>query len=132
MTSRDIYLLFSEHGRIIDNIDHRSHYFRLVKKETGDFALLVEHGGGREEILGWFLRKLIIPLNSLDSDNRYRLLYAVFQSNKEGKLDGRDRAASVYRHAFIEGRLKKRKMPRSSEVKVWIESRPLQYTNETK
>ena len=47
-------VLFSEHGRIIGNVDRRSHWFKLVKAQYGPMALLVKHGGGEEPIPPFF------------------------------------------------------------------------------
>jgi hypothetical protein len=117
-------ILFSEHGRIVENVDHRSHYFRLVQRETFQFILMVKHGGGQEEIDNYSIRKLVTPLKALDSDARYLLMYAVHSAWREGQIIGRNKTAETYRAAFIEGRLKKRKMPNRNTVKVWIEPRP--------
>ena len=40
-------VIFSEHGRIINNVCHRSFWFMLVKGKY-HVALLVKHGGGQE------------------------------------------------------------------------------------
>lgn len=119
-------ILFSECGRVLSggsnyDVDYRSHYFRLVKEEYGSIALLVKHGAGQERISEHLLRKIIPGLNALDSDNHYLLLYAVYQSHREGKKAGTDETTQRYRKAFVEGRLKKRKMPGRDAFKVWIE-----------
>jgi hypothetical protein len=118
-------ILFSECGRVLNNIDYRSHYFRLIKGEYGDVVLLVKHGGGQERIREHLLRKIVKTLELLDSDNRYMTLYAVFQAYREGKKHGEEVTAMKYREAFVSGRLKKRKVRNSSSVKVWIKARPI-------
>lgn len=114
-------ILYSECGRIVDNVDHRSHYFRLVKREDGSFSLIVKHGGGQEEISGWFLRKILGAMAALSPDARYLLMYSIFQANRDGKNEGRDKTVAIYRNSFVEGRLKKRKVRNSTAYKVWIE-----------
>lgn len=116
-------ILFSECGRVLNKVCYRSHYFRIVKSEYGSISLLVKHGGGQERITEWLLSKILAALEILDSDNRYLLMYAVYQSWREGKREGVEKTSTHYRQAFVEGRLRKRKLPKLSAVKVWIEDR---------
>jgi hypothetical protein len=112
-------LLFSEPGRVLDNVCYRSHYFRLVRSECGDNVLLVKHGGGQERIRQWALRKSVNGLRVLDSDARYLMLYALYQMHSAGNTEGSERTREIYRRAFVDGRLRKRKC--KAGVKVWIE-----------
>jgi hypothetical protein len=113
--------LFSEHGRILDNVCYRSHWFVLVKAEYGGFFLLVKHGAGEERISLGFSKKYQTMMQQMDSDTRYYMMHALMQAWHDGEKKGRNEATAVYRTAFAEGRLKKRKLPNQSKIKVWIE-----------
>jgi len=112
-------LLFSECGRILNDIDYRAHYFRLVRGESGYISLLVEHGGGSERITEFCFRKILSGLELLDSDNRYLMIHGIYQAYSEGTRKAQKATADIYRAAFIQGRLKKRKVKEG--IKVWIE-----------
>lgn len=114
-------LLFSECGRILDKVDYRSHYFRVVKGEYAPIALLVKHGGGQERIEDHFLRRILPSLKLLDSDNRYLLMYTVYQAFTEGRREGAKQTTAHFQLAFVEGRLKKRKC--KTTTKIWIEAK---------
>ena len=113
--------MFSECGRILENIDYRSHWFVLCKQQFGGYALLVQHGGGEETIPLGYSRRYQHMFSSLDSDTRYLMFNALMQAYHDGDKAGREKTAKAYRNAFVEGRLKKRKMPNQDQVKVWIE-----------
>jgi hypothetical protein len=86
------------------------------------YKLRVRHGAGEETVdLGGKWRGLIPALELLDSDNRYRVLYAIFDAASKARRIGAEATAAQYRAAFVDGRLRKRKMPRQAAVKVWIE-----------
>ncbi len=122
-------LIYDEPGRIVywtdeklpgQGVDCRSHWFRIVR-QYGSYCLLVRHGAGDERVKlgGWGnFRAMFEPLSS---DARYSLMHQMMNIHREAKMQGAERTAAHYRQAFIEGRLKKRKMPRQSGVKVWIE-----------
>lgn len=105
LTDRDV-LLFDEPGRC-GGMDSHSHHYRLVS-DIG-LHLLVKHGGGQERI------RVSLPrgfsFEGPDSNTRYWMLNAIFHASSDGK-------------AFVEDRLKKRKLPSQGTVKVWIEPRP--------
>ena len=114
--------IFSEHGRILDKVDYRSHWFVLSKKQYGGYHLLVKHGGGEEGIPLGYSKRYEIMMESLESDTRYYLMHALMEAFHNGKTKGRDESTTLYRNAFVDGRLKKRKLPSKNEVRVWIES----------
>jgi len=118
----DDTLLYSEHGRVLNNVCYRSHWFKLVKAQYGPTALLVKHGGGEERIENYNLDLLLPALEKVESDNRYRLLYAVYRTHIEAKRKSADETAQTYRKAFVEGRLRSRKLPAQGKIKIWIES----------
>ena len=113
-------ILFSEHGRVLNNVCYRAFYFSLVKDQYGGHALCVSHGAGEERINGHHFRLAVAAMKNLDSDNRFRLMFALFDQHRESKRAGRNEAITTYQNAFVEGRLKKRKLPKQNRVKVWI------------
>lgn len=117
---KDDALIFSECGRVLDNVDYRSHWFVLTKCHSFYF-LLVKHGGGEERLqIGWSDR-LAQALAAVDSDNRYLLMHTMHKINSSAKQYAWDNANATYKKAFAEGRLKKRKVRGQAAVKVWIE-----------
>lgn len=125
--AEDDTIVFDEPGRIIRrkpegnyDVDCRSHWFRLVKNFGGWF-LLVRHGAGDERIrLGYRMDDTLLEL--LPSDARYRLLWQIMETYHDGVAHGTSATESQYRLAFVDGRLKKRKV--KDGFKVWIEPEP--------
>ncbi len=114
-------LIFSEHGRVLDNTCYRSHWFCVVKAQHGGYFLLVKHGGGEERFqIGWSNR-IASALVPLDSDSRYLLLYTLYHAHSTAKREARENTSATYNKAFVDGRLKKRKFPARGITKVWIE-----------
>ncbi len=60
---------------------------------------------------------------SLPSDEAYLLMHHLFDINYNAKKAAHDATAYEYREAFVDGRLKKRKLPARGVVKVWIEDK---------
>lgn len=116
LTDGDV-LVFDEPGRC-GGLDSHCHHYRLVK-HYGSTELLVKHGGGEERF------RVSLPrgfsLESLDSNALYWILNAIFHAHSEGKSEGKESTGILYRTAFVDGRLKKRKLPAQGKVKVWIE-----------
>lgn len=112
-------IVFSEYGRVLNNIDYRSHWFLLVQELYGGHALIVKHGGGQERWSDFMLGKSIHALTTLSSDDRYLMLYTLYDAHKLGFKQGQGKASQEYKEAFVEGRLKKRKQ-QSGGIKVWI------------
>lgn len=119
----DEIMLRSEHGRITHNVDYRSHWFILVKSGHHSYVVVVKHGGGEERVQlprvnGDVVAKIIC---SLDSDEAYLLMHKLYDIHKDAANEARDKTAQKYKSAFVEGRLKKRKLPAQGVTKVWIE-----------
>lgn len=109
-------LLFDEPGRC-GGIDSHSHHYRVVK--NCGFFLLFRHGGGEGRIR--LSNPRALNFEAMDSNTRYWIMNAIFHAQNDARREGLSEASQEYRQAFAEGRLKKRKMPKSSGVKVWIE-----------
>lgn len=120
-------LIYDEHGRIVywteerkpgGGVDARSHWFRIVRR-YGGYYLLVRHGAGDERIDlgGWGnFRDMFDPLSP---DARYSLMHKMLNIHHEAQQRARADIHALYRTAFAQGRLKKRKV--RDGVKVWIE-----------
>lgn len=122
-------MVFDEPGRVFPKgtisehygLDCASHHFR-VSREHGAYTLHVRHGGGDES---WPMKgadKLIIEgLRAMTSDQRFRLLWCIMDANKDSRRTGACDTANRYAKAFVDGKLKKRKVRNTNEYKVWIE-----------
>lgn len=120
-------VIYDEPGRVLPSflkdtlVTYQAYYILVVKQEFGGYALYIKHGGGQEKIKLSHYEPAIKSLADLSSDNRYLVLYMLYRAQTEAASEAVKKTAEKYCMAFIEGRLKKRKMPRSSAVKVWIE-----------
>lgn len=109
-------IVYSECGRIVTygeterRVDCRSHYFRVVKRPFGGHDLLVKHGGGTERIE---LRDLfpVSALAAMSSDDRYKLLHALYDMHSDGRKQGLA-IAKRRQDAEIEAGTLKRHRPR--------------------
>ncbi len=115
--------VFSECGRICYNIDYRSHWFVLIQSR-GLFTLIVKHGGGEERINMPRVNFKVTAqaMIHLSSDDRYVMLHSLYDIHKQAKRDAETETAQEYRKAFVDGKLRKRKLPARGVVKVWIEA----------
>jgi len=123
MIDTDI-LLFGECGRVLGNTCYRSHYFRLVEGIHGGYFLLVKHGGGVERHHIGYSKRIVEALVPLDSDSRYFMLHTLYTMAKNARYAAELQTAAHYQTAFVQGRLKKRALPKQGKVKVWIENEP--------
>lgn len=128
-------IMYDEPGRIIyrpkelaryegEATDYRSHWYRLIKPRFGPWTLLVKHGGGTERVeLGYDYNNFPAIFDPLTSDARYLLMNQLMLTHRAGQDNERAAVANRYKAAFVEGRLKKRKYPKQSTYKVWIEDK---------
>lgn len=116
-------IIFDEPGRIANNIDFSSHYFRCTRSgHYGPLVLHVKHGGGEESVkLGYGHTGTEATLAALDSDARYLMLHQLYSVARDARTAATERTSYAYKVAFAEGRLKKRKLPRQNQTKVWVE-----------
>lgn len=119
--------IFSEPGRVIrynehTAVDYASHWFVLTKAQFGGYSLYVKHGGGEERLnLRHKMREILPGLHAMTSDQRFLLFWTLKDIDHEAAREARESEAAKYRAAFVDGRLKKRKLPARGVVKVWIE-----------
>ena len=115
-------IVFDEPGRILGHTDFSSHYFRCTRGEASSLTLRVKHGAGEQSVdLGYAYRGVEQALAKLGSDDRYRLLYALYVAHRDSAEQTRRTTVREYQIAFAEGRLKKRKLRGRNDVKVWVE-----------
>jgi len=111
-------LLYDEPGRC-GGLDSHSFHFRIVK-QFGTHYLLVRHGGGDERIrLG--SRPGIEVIAKLNSNDRYWILQQLYHVQQRQADEASQNTASKYRSAFVEGRLKKKKVRGQNAYKVTID-----------
>ena len=115
-------LLYDEPGRC-GGLDSHSYHFRLVKASDGGIYLLVRHGGGDERIRLGTSRPGLAVLANLDSNGRYWLLQMFYHAHQDGVREAEEQVAQTYRQAFVEGRLRKRKIRGTDSYKVEIKPR---------
>lgn len=127
-TDEDDTVIFSEHGRVLDKTDYRSHWFMLVKVQIGGYNLLVHHGGGQERILLGYMcffnkgyPRIIDAMKVMDTDDRYLLLHSFYDIAKDARRAERAKVTNELTSAFVDGRLKKRNIRGQSAYKVTVE-----------
>lgn len=120
-------LLFEEPGRVLPPMrgdrggtDCRSHYFLVSRGEYGPPSLRVRHGGGeRVYRLGWDER-ILDGLARMASDERFRMLWLIADAHEDSYRQGSAAASQKYERAFLEGRLRKRKVRGTDRYQVKI------------
>lgn len=120
-------ILFEEPGRIVENVDHYSHYFILSRSAYSDtiMTLSVKHGGGEESFLWHVTTSLLNALSLMSSDGRFLLFRAIIDAHHKSAETTAQKVNANWQRAAAEKRIKTRKMPGRNEVKVWIEAAPL-------
>ena len=115
-------VLYSEPGRIMRGVDYRSHCFRIVRPRFGQVTLCVKHGGGEERIpLDYHAESVCAIFNPLSSDDRYFLMRTFLELAHRVRREAIQETADLYRKAFVDGRLKKRKRPGINAYVVTLE-----------
>ena len=125
-------IIYDEPGRCGPmgvRVDHHSHHYRVVKDDAGSVHLIVQHGGGREELGGhYYAAKLARVLALLpDSDARFLALMSFDGAIAEARIEARESEAHRWRAAIADGRARKRRYPKRGHTKVWIEEGPRVY-----
>jgi hypothetical protein len=115
---------FSDNG-----VSYRSHKFEICltawkEKSIRNAFVCVRHGGGHEvwQCAGVetdTFERLIEA--KIDNETLFRVCWALIQAADDGERAGYQNAATCYKQAFVEGRLKKRRLPAKGLSKVWIE-----------
>lgn len=102
-----------------------SHSLQLATDKNGAPFILVEHGGGREvhalSYGTWGVPAAALAgLASLPERELYAVLYSIHDMITKAAAAARDQTALRYGHAFLQGRMKKRK--RRGSVSLHIET----------
>lgn len=114
-------LLYDEPGRC-GGTDCHSHHYRVIQCMSTPI-LLVQHGGGREQIRLHGGGRFLELLGTMDSTARYWLLHTLYYAFSDGKHRGTEQTAAYWRTAALEKRIKVRKIRNSSLLKVEIRSK---------
>lgn len=120
-------IVYDEHGRDYPSLSltgvtvcHCSHWFRVVSHRHGGFALLVEHGGGREQIELEHEKHAILAMACLSSDDRFHMLSLIHKMHRTAHTAGWQKADRTWRKAVAENRVTRRKMPGRELYKIGI------------
>ncbi len=117
-------------GFVENGVTYQSHTFYVDFGKPGyhsgpDCTIYVRHGGGWESLRTSHMiaTALASLLAANDTRAAFFLCWGTHETARESYKLGRFDVATQYRTAFIEGRLKKRRLPRGG-VKFWIEDAP--------
>lgn len=111
-------------------VTYESHHFwvyLLGKRTRRNVLIVVNHGGGWEVWQGDYMLADALERYGDDKQGLFKLCWYPIDTSRESALRGMEEASKGLKRAFVEGRLKKRKMPRSDRYKVWVEP-PLETT----
>lgn len=93
------------------------------EQKDSSVYIRVRHGGGWELFRGDYL--LAKALRGIADDRTmFFMCWTLADIRREAHATGYEAAASVFRKAFVAGRLRKRALPKQGKVKVWIEAEP--------
>jgi hypothetical protein len=102
-------------------MDCHCHHFRVTRQYSSVY-LLVRNGGGDTRIrLTGGNKTLLDPLESLDTNSRYWLLFAIYDVHQSAGREASEKANATWMKAATEKRIKTRKQTARGTVKVWIE-----------
>ncbi len=111
---------------------HFLQYDRNGKPERDDaedrrdssVLIRVNHGGGWEVWRGDYMLARALRRYGDNDRGLFLLCWYLIDTANYSKQAGRAEAAQEYKQAFVDGRLKKRKLPARGVHKVWIEPPP--------
>lgn len=123
-----------------DGVTYQSHHFwvhflayernqtlpisaRDAERANRDSSVLicVHHGGGWEVWRGDYMLAKALRRYGDNDRGLFLLCWYMIEAARVARDAGRQESADEYRKAFVDGRLKKRKLPARGCVKVWIE-----------
>lgn len=101
---------------------HRNPHMPPPKEGRFSSALVrVHHGGGWEVWRGDYMLAKALHRYGDDDRGLFLMCWFLIDAAREAQRTGYQEAKQEHRLAFVEGRLKKRKMPGRADHKVWIE-----------
>jgi hypothetical protein len=114
-------------GFVENGVTYESHHFWVhftrYEKSTrfANVFIRVHHGGGWEVWRGDYMLARALENYGPDDRGLFLLCWFLIDAAKAARDAGAYETGSEYRKAFVDGRLKKRKLPAQGKVKVWIE-----------
>jgi|SRR5690606_24006815 len=142
LTSEEIVETRDLPGFVHDRVTYESHHFWIhfcryprrkpnINPDDERFSsvlIRVHHGGGWEVWRGDRMLAAALHLYGDDDIGAFWMCWSLIDIATSARSAGRQESAVEYRQAFADGRLKKRKLPRRSEVKIWIEPKRISGT----
>jgi hypothetical protein len=117
----DDMLLYDEPGRC-GGLDSHSYHYRLVRSHSS-VCLLVRHGGGDERFRLSCTNSLLDALKVMGTTVRYWMFNTIYHARSDAGRESREREAMHWRTAAAEKRIRTRRKPGESTVRVWIVTR---------
>lgn len=128
-------------GFVMDNVTYESHRFwvhflkprpitnpnytpQARDRRCSGVLVVVHHGGGWEVWRGDSMLAAALERYGDDDKGLFLLCWFMVDAAREAHQRGYGEAKGEYQRAFVDGRLKKRKLPARGAVKVWIEPAP--------
>lgn len=108
-------------GFVEGNTTYESHHFWVHFTNRRDVYIRVHHGGGWEVWRGDYMLEKALRRYGDNDRGLFLLCWYLIDNARAWRDAGRQEAASEYRKAFVDGRLKKRKQPGRNTFKVWID-----------
>lgn len=122
-------------GFAFGGVNYESHHFwihlcryapnpRMQERHAERFSSVlvrVHHGAGWEVWQGDYMVAAALARFGADDMGAFWLCWSMIDLAREAKGAGAEETAAEYRRAFVEGRLRKRKLPGQGKVKVWID-----------
>lgn len=124
-------------GFVLGNVTYESHHFWIhfcrykqfregSERKDSSVLIRVHHGAGWEVWSGDYMLAQALRRYGNDNIGAFLLCWYLIDSAKTNRQFGYENAKQEYTTAFVDGRLKKRKLPAQGKVKVWIEPSPSQ------
>lgn len=118
-------------GFVREGVTYESHTFFVDFGKAGsrtgpDATLYVRHGGGWESLNVRHMTSMALKslLDAGDTTSAFFLCWELFEQVGNAFTAGARDASERFRKAFIDGRLKKRKLRNREAAQVWIEPEP--------
>jgi hypothetical protein len=108
-------------GFVLGNTTYESHHFWVHFVGEQRAYIRVHHGGGWEVWEGDYMLAHALRRFGPDDIGLFLLCWYLIDTTRTARQVGADESALIYRKAFIDGRLRKRRLPARGQTKVWIE-----------
>lgn len=115
-------VLYDEPGRC-GGIDAHCHHYTLVRRFSSMY-LLVQHGGGTEQIPLPLPKSTMQILENIDTHARYWLLHSLYNAHYEGVATGSAKTSQYWHNAAVEKRIKLRR--RRGNISAYIQPKLVQ------